>query len=137
MRARFGFNDSKQVTEEMRGEMFKNIKAIEGTELGWLIHTCMPEDLSTVMLHVGNGKTLNTVSYDAAFCLIKHVLKLGFKVKSIICDQVGPPATQEREMRKYLGTSLALDTTIICESKADATYPVVSASSICAKVSRD
>lgn len=40
-------------------------------------------------------------------------------------------------MRKFLGTSLAVDTQIICESKADATYPVVSAASICAKVSRD
>ena len=40
-------------------------------------------------------------------------------------------------MREYLGSYLALDTEIICESKADANYPVVSASSICAKVSRD
>ena len=51
----------------------------------------MPDDLSSIMMHVGNGKTLNTISYDAAFGLILHVLKLGFKVKRIVCDQVGPP----------------------------------------------
>ena len=53
----------------------------------------MPEELSNIMLHVNNGKTLNTVSYDAAFGLILHVLKLGFKVARIVCDQVGPPKT--------------------------------------------
>jgi len=91
MRTKYGFNDSKQVTEEMREKMFEEIKTMEVTELGWMIHASMPEDLSSVMLHVGNGQTLNTVSYNAAFGLLKHVLKLGFKVKSIICDQVGPP----------------------------------------------
>lgn len=77
----------------MREQMFSQLKEIELKELGWLVHASMPEDLSSVMLHVGNGQTLNTVSYNAAFGLIKHVLKLGLKVQTIICDQVGPPKT--------------------------------------------
>lgn len=55
MRTKYGFNDSKQVTEEMREKMFEEIKTMEVTELGWMIHASMPEDLSSVMLHVGNG----------------------------------------------------------------------------------
>ena len=55
MRGKYGFNDSKQVTEEMREKMFDEIKTMEVTELGWMIHACTPEDLSAIMLHVGNG----------------------------------------------------------------------------------
>jgi hypothetical protein len=35
--------------------MFADIKSMEGKEVGWLIHACMPEDVSAIMLHVGNG----------------------------------------------------------------------------------
>lgn len=62
---------------------------------------------------------------------------MGFKVKRIIADQVGPPGKQEMVMRKYLGNLIDKNCKIICESKADDKYPVVSAASICAKVTRD
>ena len=80
---------------------------------------------------------MNRMSYDAAFSMLLKVIKMGFKVERIICDQVGPPKTHERELRMYCGEHLSDDTQIICESKADDTYPVVSASSIVAKVVRD
>lgn len=86
--------------------------------------------------HMG-GRNLNRMSYDAAFSMLVKVLKMGFKVDRIICDQVGPPSTHERELRMYCGSHLDEKTQIICESKADDTYPIVSAASICAKVTRD
>jgi ribonuclease H2 subunit A len=97
----------------------------------------MPDDLSAKMLHVDGGQNLNQLSYDSAFGLILEVIKMGFKVKRIVCDQVGPPATQIRKMKEFLGYHLDPSTEIICESKADATFPVVSAASIGAKVTRD
>ena len=86
--------------------------------------------------HLG-GRNLNRMSYDSAFGKLLKVLKMGFKVQRIICDQVGPPKTQEREIRIFCEGYIDSETQIICESKADDTFPVVSAASIVAKVTRD
>ena len=86
--------------------------------------------------HLG-GRNLNRISYDSAFSTLLKVIKMGFKVEKIICDQVGPPKTHERELRTYCQGFLSEETVVICESKADDTYPVVSAASIVAKVTRD
>ena len=85
--------------------------------------------------HLG-GRNLNRMSYDAAFSTLLKILKMGFNVQRVICDQVGPPATHRRELEMYCQGYLK-GAQIICESKADDTYPVVSAASICAKVTRD
>ena len=80
------------------------------------------------------GKNLNKISHDSAIELIKKVRDLGFTVKRVYLDTVGNP-------QKYRHIILnALDdpyTEVVVESKADDTYPVVSAASICAKVTRD
>lgn len=83
------------------------------------------------------GDNLNDISYKAAFGAVKRIFEAGFKVKRIIADQVGPPEVHKRRMREFLGSLLPSDVEVICESKADDKYPVVSAASICAKVSRD
>lgn len=60
-----------------------------------------PTVISSDMLaesHLG-GRNLNRLSYDAAFSMVLRVLKMGFNVKRIICDQVGPPSTHSRELR--------------------------------------
>ena len=139
MRKKFGFTDSKKLTEKQRDDLWKHILSMEKTELGYMVAVIDPTVISSDMLaenHLG-GRNLNRLSYDAAFGMLLRVLKMGFRVDRIICDQVGPPATHCRELRQYCEGYLDESTQIICESKADDTYPVVSAASICAKVPRD
>ena len=82
------------------------------------------------------GKNLNKISHDTAIALIKKVRdELGFKVKRVILDTVGSPGKYKDIIEKALFP--LGDTQVIVESKADDKYPVVSAASICAKVTRD
>ena len=71
--------------------------------------------------------------------MLVRLLQKGFKVKRIICDAVGPEFVHKRILNEYIRNHLnpADNTEIICCSKADDIYPVVSAASICAKVTRD
>ena len=139
MRQTYGFADSKKLTEQQRDELFAEILRMDKSELGQIADPISPQTISNDMMaenHLG-GRNLNRISYDSAFGTLLKVLKMGFKVDRIICDQVGPPKTQERELRQYCQGFLNEKTKIICESKADDTYPVVSAASIVAKVTRD
>ena len=139
MRKKYGFIDSKQVSEQGREEMFDSIKAMDLTELGWAVNVGMPQDISNLQLaemHAG-GKNLNTYSYDLAFSMLAEVLKKGFKVKRIICDAVGPEKLHKAALFSHVKHYLDDSTEIVCCSKADDIYPVVSAASICAKVTRD
>ena len=119
--------------------MFEEIKSMDKSELGWDVNVGYPEHISNVQLaemHAG-GQNLNTLSYELAFTMLVKVLKKGFKVKRIICDAVGPESTHKRVLLEYAGQYLGSGTEVICQSKADDKYPVVSAASICAKVTRD
>lgn len=140
MREQYGFIDSKQTTEEAREKMFEEIKDMDKKELGWDVGVGLPEHISNVQLaemHAG-GQNLNTLSYELAFTMLVRVLKKGFKVKRIICDAVGPEQTHKRVLLEYIRQHInEAETEIICCSKADDKYPVVSAASICAKVTRD
>ena len=85
-----------------------------------------------------NSRNLNTISHDAAIELIKKVMALGINVKKVILDTVGQPEKYKNKLdmifnRGKNGKSIE----ILVESKADANHPVVSAASICAKVTRD
>lgn len=127
------------MTEKQRDDLYVEIMRMDGAELGQIANPIMPQTISNDMLaenHLG-GRNLNRMSYDAAFSSLLRILKTGVKVERIICDQVGPPKTHERELRDYCAGHLDQETKIICESKADDKYPVVSAASIVAKVTRD
>lgn len=80
------------------------------------------------------GKNLNNISHDTAIDLINKVKSLGIKVKRVILDTVGQPEAYKRILTGRLKDP---EIEIIVESKADFTHPVVSAASICAKVTRD
>ena len=112
---------------------------MDKSELGYIPAVINPDVMSNKMLaenHLG-GLNLNDQSYEIAFDALKQILQMGFKVKRIIADQVGPPGKQEFVMKKIVGYNLIRDIEIKCERKADDKYPVVSAASIVAKVTRD
>lgn len=139
MRNEFCFTDSKKLTEGQRDHMFSQIQSMDKTKMGYFTCVLDPSEISNDMLaeDLLGGRNLNRMSYDAAFSTLLKILKMGFKVQRVICDQVGPPDKQERELRAYCYGHLKDGVEVICESKADDTYPVVSAASICAKVTRD
>ena len=93
------------------------------------------EYLSNAMLADDDkgGKNLNKISHDTAIGLIKKVIALGFKVKRVFVDTVGDP----KKYKTIIQNAICCDTEVTVESKADDTFPVVSAASIVAKVTRD
>lgn len=86
---------------------------------------------------LGNpGKNLNVISHESAMQIIKSALDQGFNVKNIYVDTVG----DANKYRQYLWANLgkyACIENIVVTPKADSLHKVVSAASICAKVTRD
>ena len=136
MKAKLGLKDSKQTTVEERTAMFHELMKLQSETMGCGTQTVLPEKLSNEMLAEA-GDNLNTMSYNASAELLISVLKKGFKVKRILLDQLGPTQKHLYEIRHRCRQFLSSDTEIVSESKADDRYPVVSAASIVAKVTRD
>lgn len=94
-------------------------------------HPIMPETLSAKMLSLP-AISLNVISKNAAKLLIQQALDQGFNISKVYVDTVGDAKKYEMELSMVFKT---IDFKVA--SKADSTYPVVSAASICAKVNRD
>lgn len=129
--ANMGFADSKQLKEDVRIQLFKDIK--NSSELGWLVDVISPEEISNTMLGK-NRKSLNVISHDSAIGLIHRVMDSGKNVKECYLDAVGPDHTYLTKLNNIFA---GCDIKFVVESKADDTYPIVSAASICAKNTRD
>ena len=121
----------------MREKIFEHMNKMKFHNIGFFASVLSAEYLSNSMLADWDkgGKNLNKISHDTAINLILKVRdELGFKVKKVMLDTVGSPEKYKIIVQKALNDPTI---EIIVESKADDTYPVVSAASICAKVTRD
>lgn len=122
--------DSKALNEEKRDIIFSNIcKSLN--VLGWAIEIISPNSICNSMLS-RTKYSLNQVSMDSAIGLIKAAISGGVKIEYIFVDTVGKP----EKYQEYLH-GIFPSYKITVAKKADSTYPIVSAASICAKVARD
>lgn len=128
-----GCADSKQLTEEKRDVIFNDIctKEYANTNMAWAVEVISPNVISNSMFR-RSKHSLNEVSMDSAIGLIKRAMALGANIAEVYVDTVGPPEKYEAKLSKIFP-----DFKITVAKKADSTYPIVSAASICAKVSRD
>ena len=133
--ANIGFNDSKKLKEQERDEFFEIIKKLSNHCLGYEVQILSAEYLSNRMLEK-EKYDLNKISHESAMTLIEIVLKKGINVVHSYLDTVGKPETYQEILKKrFSGAYPNLKFTV--SEKADSKYPVVSAASICAKVTRD
>ncbi|KAI9246594.1 ribonuclease H-like domain-containing protein [Sporodiniella umbellata] len=124
------FDDSKKLTKDKRDRLAKVIEQNKDW-IGWAVYVISPQDISYNMLKrpVFN---LNEMAHDATIRLIQEVIKNQVNLEQIFVDPVGPSVSYQRKLSSFFPGRA-----IVVEPKADALYPVVSAASICAKVTRD
>lgn len=132
--SKLGFDDSKQLKEGERDRLFERIK--KHGSIGWVIEELTAETISKEMLRA-QSQSLNSISYDAVIRALETIRDAGDNppvVKDVYVDTVGDPEFYKSRLTRALGEDFANFT---IEKKADATYKVVSAASIIAKVTRD
>ncbi|KAG6550647.1 hypothetical protein Mapa_007744 [Marchantia paleacea] len=123
------FADSKTLTEQKREELFESIKT-DGT-IGWSVDVIDPRELSAKMLK-RNRQSLNVISYESAMGLITRTLNQGYSLSEVYVDTVGDADKyQVRLTQNFPGITFTVT------KKADSLFPIVSAASIVAKVTRD
>lgn len=121
--------DSKALNEEKRDEIFTQI--LKCPKIAWAVEIISPKTICNSMLQ-RSKHSLNEISMDSAIGLIKAVEEQGVNISHIYVDTVGPP----EKYQAYL-SRLFPKYEITVAKKADSTYAIVSAASICAKVTRD
>jgi ribonuclease H2 subunit A len=125
-----GFADSKQLKPEERDSLFHTIVENQSW-LGWAVCSLSPQDISESMLR-RSKYNLNAMAHDTTISLIRSVLHQGVNLSHVYVDTVGPPEKYQDKLSKIFS---GIEFTV-CK-KADSIYPIVSAASICAKVTRD
>jgi ribonuclease H2 subunit A len=128
------FDDSKVLTPEVRSNLMRKL-CTKGTDLyeagGWATRSLSAQDISAHMLSP-SVYNLNAQAMDATIDLIKGVLARGVNIKEIYIDTIGRPEIYQKKLERIWPTI-----SITVAKKADSLYPVVSAASVCAKVTRD
>lgn len=123
--------DSKVITPEQRQTFFKN--CLNDPDMSWMTRVLSPLDISDAMLRP-QKYNLNELSFDTVYDLLSEAKRLGFKIKNLYVDTLGPPATYKDRLEARFEW---LRGRVTVAPKADSLYPPVSAASIIAKVTRD
>lgn len=128
-----GCADSKQLSEKEREQIFDdlNVKEYASSTIGWAIDVISPNYISQRMLSRVKV-SLNEISMNSAIGLVNKAIDAGVNIAEVYVDTVGPPDKYQAKL-----AALFPDFQITVAKKADSTYPIVSAASICAKVTRD
>lgn len=128
------FDDSKVLKPEVRSALMQKL-CTKGSDLyeagGWGTRSLSAQDISAHMMSP-SVYNLNAQAMDATIDLIKGVLAKGVNVKEIYIDTIGKPEIYQKKLERIWPTIQ-----ITVATKADSLYPVVSAASVCAKVTRD
>lgn len=128
------FDDSKVLTPEVRSDLMRKLCS-KDTDLhkagGWATRLLSARDISAHSL-APVKYNLNAQAMDATIELIKEVIAKGVNVKEIYIDTIGRPEVYQKKLERIWPTIR-----ITVAKKADSLYPVVSAASVCAKVTRD
>ncbi|KAL0830561.1 hypothetical protein ABMA28_002716 [Loxostege sticticalis] len=128
-----GCADSKALTEEKRDEIFTKMLTEEDSlnNVGWAADIISPNYISNSMYKRAKH-SLNEVSMNSAIELIRKVADSGVNITEVYVDTVGPPEKYQAKLSEIFPKYK-----ITVAKKADSIYPIVSAASIVAKVTRD
>ncbi|KAG8441412.1 hypothetical protein GDO86_006958 [Hymenochirus boettgeri] len=122
--------DSKTLSEAERERLFEKLNATSEF-IGWALNILSPNVISTSMQQRAKYN-LNALSHDTAIGLIQYALDAGVQLTEVFVDTVGPAEKYQEKLKKRFP---GIEVTV--RPKADSLFPIVSAASICAKVSRD
>lgn len=132
---KLGVADSKTLKDETRDSIFRQMK--QSDYVHHFVEISSPSSLSQKMLK-RNKYNLNLISHDHAISLIQRAIDFltekndQSELTEVFIDTVGDPAKYQEKLEQLFPS---LDITV--SKKADALFPVVSAASIAAKVTRD
>lgn len=126
---KYGINDSKQLTETQRQEIFDNVQ--KEPHFYYRTVSVSPKQISEGMNRV-DRISLNQMAFDAARSLLVQAVKDLGDIAHVYIDLISPASQYENYIREKLS-----DIKMTIAAKADAMYLVTGAASIMAKVTRD
>ncbi|OXA44133.1 Ribonuclease H2 subunit A [Folsomia candida] len=122
-------NDSKQINEKTRDEVFAQFSDLDHIVYG--VKIISPTQISAKS-YQRKKISLNEISHNAAIELIQGLIDRGIVIGKVYVDTVGPMEKYQAKLEQ-----LFPELKFKVDKKADSKYKPVSAASVCAKVMRD